>query len=322
MRELISPRTAGKPEVVLVVPVFDATMDALEAEFTVHRLWEAPDRKRALAQWADNARALVTFANGPVDAALLDALPNLKIVATMTIGVDHIDLDAARARGIQVTHTPDVLTEAVADLAIALVLAVARRIVAADRFVRSSGWTQRTLPPARGLSGAHVGVVGLGRIGLAFARRAEAFGMTVSYYGPRRKPAVDYAYYDDLRKLARDADYLVVTAPGGPGTFHLVDAPVLAELGPDGTLINVGRGTIVDQAALVTALIDGSLGGAGLDVFKDEPHVPDELFALDNVVLLPHIASATVETRAAMGQLVIDNLRAWFAGEALLTPVQ
>src|SRR5262249_38350049 len=157
------------------------------------------------------------------DAALLDALPNLKIVATMTIGVDHIDLDAARARGIQVTHTPDVLTEAVADLAIALVLAVARRIVVADRFVRSSGWTQRALPPSRALSGAHAGVVGLGRIGLAFARRAEAFGMNVSYYGPRRKPAVDYAYYDDLRELARDADYLVITAPGGPETFHLVD---------------------------------------------------------------------------------------------------
>jgi lactate dehydrogenase-like 2-hydroxyacid dehydrogenase len=320
MREL-TQRAASRPAVVLVVPVFHETMDALEAEFTVHRLWEAANRDAALARWAGEAEALVTFENGPVDAALLAALPNLKIVATMTIGVDHIDLDAARERGIEVTHTPDVLTEAVADLAIALVLSVTRRIVAADRYVRTGGWPRGPLPPVRGFSGAHAGVVGLGRIGLAFARRAQAFGMRISYYGPRRKPAVDYRYYDDLRKLARDADYLVITAPGGPETRHLVDASVLAELGSAGTLINVGRGSIVDQPALVAALLDGTLGAAGLDVFSDEPHVPDELLSLDNVVLLPHIASATVETRAAMGQLVLDNLRAWFAGKPVLTPV-
>lgn len=313
--------TAEPPTVVLVVPIFHETMEALEAEFKVHRLWEASDRDAALARCANDAKALVTFADGPVDAALLAALPNLEIIATMTIGVDHIDLVAARERGIEVAHTPGVLTEAVADLAMALILTVARRVIVADRFVRMGEWSQNVLPPSRGISGAHVGVVGLGRIGLALASRAQAFGMQISYYGPRRKRGMDYPYYDDLRKLARDVDYLVITAPGGPETHHLIDASVLAELGPSGTLINVGRGSIVDQQALVAALLDGTLGAAGLDVFANEPHVPNELLTLDNVVLLPHIASATIETRAAMGTLVLDNLRAWFAGKPLLTPL-
>jgi lactate dehydrogenase-like 2-hydroxyacid dehydrogenase len=320
MRALM--RTDGnRPALVLVVPIFPAAMEVLESEFTVHRLWEQSDRDAALARWAGAAQALVTFADGPVDDALMAALPNVKIVATMTVGVDHIDLRAARERGIEVTHTPDVLTEAVADLTMALVLSVARQIVVADRFVRTGEWSRRALPPTRSVSGAHVGVVGLGRIGLAFARRAAAFDMRISYYGPRRKAGVDYTYYDDLRALARAADYLVITAPGGPGTDQMIDAPVLAELGSDGALINVGRGSIVDQPALIAALMDGTLGAAGLDVYAHEPHVPKELCELDNVVLLPHIASATMETRAAMGQLVVENLRAWFSGRPVLTPV-
>ncbi|SIT49294.1 Glyoxylate reductase [Paraburkholderia piptadeniae] len=320
MRKLTQPET-GRPAVVLVVPIFPTAMDVLETEFTVHRLWEETDRDAALVRWADEAQALVTFANGPVDAALMAALPNVKIIATMTVGVDHIDLEAARKRGIQVTHTPDVLTEAVADLAMALVLSVARQIVVADRFVRTGEWSRRVLPPVRSVSGSHVGVVGLGRIGLAFARRAAAFDMRVSYYGPRRKPDVGYRYYDNLRALARDVDYLVITAPGGPQTDRMIDGAVLADLGPNGALINVGRGSIVDEPALVAALVNGTLGAAGLDVYANEPHIPEELCALENVVLLPHIASATLETRAAMGELVVNNLRAWFAGRPVLTPV-
>jgi len=318
--QTITPADA-KNVVVLVVPLLQAVMDALESEFTVRRLWEEADRDAAFARWADEAQAMVTFSDGRIDAAMMDALPNVKIIATMTVGFDHIDLAAARERRIQVTHTPNVLTEAVADLAMALVLSVARQIVAADRFVRSGEWSHRAMPPTRSVSGAHVGIVGLGRIGLAFARRAEAFDMHISYYGPRRKPDVRYPYYEDLRALARDVDYLVITAPGGPDTHQMINASVLDALGPDGALINVGRGSVVDEPALVSALMTGTLGAAGLDVYAKEPDIPLELCGMDNVVLLPHIASATGETRSAMGQLVLDNLRAWFSGSPLVTPL-
>jgi hydroxypyruvate reductase len=312
---------AGKPTVVLVVPILPSMLETLEKEFTVFRLWEAPESNAALASWADSAQALVTSADGPVDARLLDALPNLKIVSTMSTGLDHIDLDAARAGGIAVTNTPEVTADAVADLAIALVLHVAYQIAPGRHSACAHGSLDALPPPRRSLAGTCVGIVGLGCVGLAFARRAQAFGMRISYYEPRRKPDVGYAYCSDLEVLARHVDYLVITAPGGAATRHLVDAHVLAALGSAGTLINVGRGSIVDERALIDALSDGTLGAAALDVFAHEPHVPHELRALDSVVLLPHVGSATLEARAAMAQLVVDNLRAYFAGKVLLTPV-
>lgn len=308
------------PDIILTMPLYPPTMQRLEAEFSVHRLWEAPDQAGFLASLRDRAKGLATFAT-PITAALMDALPRLEIVSTMTIGVDHIDLAAARARGIAVTNTPDVLTDDVADCAMALVLAVARRIVVADRYVRSGAWLRGPMPLATKVGGSTMGIVGLGRIGSAIARRAEAFGMKLVYHGPRRKANVGFWFYDDLAAMARDVDYLVVASPGGAATRHLVNAEVLAALGPEGVVINIGRGSVIDEAAMVAALQQGRLGGAGLDVFADEPRVPEALFGLDNVVLLPHVGSATHATRRAMGDLMIDNLAAHFAARPLLTPV-
>lgn len=319
-RAVVHLEAIMKPEIILTAPIYAPTMAGLEAAFSVHRLWEAGDPAAFLASLRDRVAGLATFAT-PITAALMDALPRLKIVATMTIGVDHIDLAAAKARGIAVTNTPDVLTDDVADIAIALVLAVARRVVVADRYVRSGAWLEGPMPLTTKLGGSTMGIVGLGRIGLAIARRAEAFGVKTVYHGPRRKPGSPYPFYEDLAAMAEDVDYLMIAAPGGPATRHLVDARILAALGPNGVVINVGRGSVVDEAALVAALQQGIVGGAGLDVFAEEPRVPASLFGLDNVVLLPHAGSATHATRRAMGQLVIDNLAAHFAGRPLLTPV-
>jgi lactate dehydrogenase-like 2-hydroxyacid dehydrogenase len=308
-----------KPDILLVTPLYARTMTRLEAEFTVHRLWEAPSQAAFIASVKDRVTALATF-GAPVAAALIEALPLLKIISTMTIGVDHIDLAAAKARGVAVTNTPDVLTDDVADCAIALVLAVARRVVVADRHVRSGAWLKGPMPLTTKVGGSTMGIVGLGRIGSAIAHRAEALGMKIVYHGPRPKP-VDYPFYEDLVTMARDVDYLMIASPGGVATRNLVDAKVLAALGPEGVVINIGRGTVIDEAALVAALRDGTIGGAGLDVFADEPHVPEALMTMDNVVLLPHVGSATHATREAMGNLMIDNLAAHFAGRPLLTPV-
>lgn len=309
-----------KTDIVLVVPIYAGAVQQLDHDYTVHRLWEAKHRSTFLAELKDRVRAIVT-GPGRVDAELMAALPKTEIIATQSVGTDHIDLAAAKARGIHVTNTPDVLTDDVADLAMALVLAVARRVVVGDRFVRDSKWLQANLPLATKVGGATLGVVGLGRIGQAIAKRAEAFGMKVVYYGPRAKADVTHRYYSDLVAMARDVDYLVVSCPGGPGTRHLVNAEVLKALGAKGVVVNISRGSVIEEAAMVEMLRDGKLGGAGLDVFADEPRVPEALLALENVVLQPHVGSATHATRGAMGQLVIDNLKAHFAGKPLLTPV-
>jgi hydroxypyruvate reductase len=309
-----------KTDIVLVVPIYAGAVEQLDREYTVHRLWEAKHRSTFLAEVKDRVRAIVT-GPGRVDAELMAALPKTEIIATQSVGTDHIDLAVAKARGIPVTNTPDVLTDDVADLAMALALAVARRVVVGDRFVRDGKWLQANLPLATKIGGATIGIVGLGRIGQAIAKRAEAFGMTVVYYGPRAKADVTHRYYPDLVAMARDVDYLVVSCPGGPGTRHLVNAEVLRALGPKGVVVNISRGSVIEEAAMVEMLRDGKLGGAGLDVFADEPRVPEALLALENVVLQPHVGSATHATRGAMGQLVIDNLKAHFAGKPLLTPV-
>ncbi len=308
-------------EVVVAPKLYDPVTKGLEAGFTVHPLWQAKEPMAFLAPLKDRVRAFASFTSYPISAAMMDALPKLEIISTMSVGVDHIDLAAAKQRGIVVTNAPDVLTDCVADLGMGLVLAVARNMVVADRFVRAGGWLKGVFPLATKVGGATMGIVGLGRIGKAVARRAEGFGMKIAYFGRRRQDDVAYQFFDDLEALARDSDYLMLTCPGGAATRHLVDAKVIAALGPEGMLINIARGSVVDEAALVAALVSGKLGGAGLDVYEDEPRVPEALVTLDNVVLLPHIASATHATRAQMGQLMIDNLKAHFAGEKLITPV-
>jgi lactate dehydrogenase-like 2-hydroxyacid dehydrogenase len=238
------------------------------------------------------------------------------------VGVDAVDLATARARGVRVTNTPDVLTEGVAELGIALLLAVARRIPFNDRYVRSGRWPKEGDPAlSSSLAGRRLGIVGLGRIGRRVAELAQAFGMVISYTGPRRKDDVAWRYYGDPVELARDVDVLIVTCKGGAETAGLVAREVIEALGPEGWLINIARGSVVDEAALVEAVVRGRLGAAGLDVFAREPQVPEALLGLDNVVLQPHQGSASEETRGAMGRLVLENLEAHFAGRPLLTPV-
>ncbi len=310
-----------KPDIVVAPRLLDTVMRNLEAEFTVHRLFEVSDAKAFVAPIKNKVRGFASFTGYRITADLIAALPKLEIIATMSVGTDHIDLAAAKARGIAVTYAPDVLTDCVADIGMALVLAVARRIVAADRFVREGRWLNATFPLATKVGGATMGILGLGRIGKAVAKRAEAFGMRIVYHGRQRQNDVAYPFFDDLAAMARASDYLMLTSPGGPATRHLVNAGVIDALGPEGVIINIARGSVVDEEAMVAALVAGRLGGAGLDVHEDEPHVPAALCRLDNVVLLPHIASATTATRNAMGQLMIDNLNAHFTGGKLITPV-
>jgi hydroxypyruvate reductase len=311
----------AKQEIVITAPMYPPTLEALDADFVAHMLWEAKDRAAFLAPLRDRVTAIATMGETGADVALMDALPKAKIIASNSVGVDAIDLAAAKARGIAVTNTPGVLTDCVADLGMALALAVARRLVEADRYVRSGQWPNGALGFGTKLGGKTMGIVGMGRIGQALAQRAAAFGMTIVYHSRRKKPDIAYRYYDDLEAMARASDFLVLTIPGGAATRHLIDARILAGLGNKGYLINIARGSVVDETALVKALQGGVIAGAGLDVFADEPRAPEALFTMDNVVLQPHQASATHETRTAMGQLMIDNMKAHFAGKPLLTPV-
>ena len=310
-----------KEDIVLTIPIYASAVEQLDQLFTVHRLWQAKHRSAFFAEIKDRVRAIATGGGYRIDGELMDELPKCEIISTMSIGVDHIDLAAAKQRKIKITNTPDVLTDDVADIGMALVLAVARRIVTGDRHVRDGLWLKGMLPLAQKVGGATMGILGLGRIGLAVAKRAEAFGMKIVYHGPRAKAGVPYRYYPNLVEMARDIDYLMVTCPGGADTRNLVNADVLAALGPKGSVINIARGSVVDEPAMVKMLQDGTLGSAGLDVFVEEPRVPEALLALDNIVLQPHVGSATHATRGAMGQLVVDNLKAHFAGRPLLTPV-
>ncbi|WP_307807757.1 2-hydroxyacid dehydrogenase [Nocardioides xinjiangensis] len=276
-----------------------------------------------LADLADPAGVEVAVVGGgaKVGAAELDALPDLRAIANFGVGYDNVDVAEATRRGIVVSNTPDVLTDAVADLAAALVVDVLRGITAADRFVRSGAWSRgERVPLTRDVRGSVVGVLGLGRIGTAAAERLEAFGAEIHYHSRSRK-AVAWAYHPSPVELAAASDVLVVLTPGGAGTDKLVDAAVLDALGPEGYLVNVARGSVVDEDALVAALEDGRIAGAGLDVFADEPHVPEALLRRDDVVLLPHVGSATTETREAMGRLVLANIDAFLERGELVTPV-
>jgi lactate dehydrogenase-like 2-hydroxyacid dehydrogenase len=256
-----------------------------------------------------------------LDAAVLEKLPALEIVASFGVGYDHIDAIAMARRGVVVTNTPDVLTEEVADLALGLLLATVRRLPQAERFLREGRWLKGNFPLSPTLRGRKVGILGLGRIGKALARRLEASAVEIEYHGRTHQPEVKYRYHSTLLDLAKSCTVLIVTATGGAPTRHLVNREVLDALGPDGILINVGRGSIVDEAALIEALRDRRILSAGIDVFDDEPRVPAELMAMDNVVLLPHVGSGSVHTRNAMGRLMVDNLISWFAGKGAITPV-
>jgi hydroxypyruvate reductase len=295
-------------------------LEELERDFTVHRVWEAADKVAALAPVAARVRGVVTHAMAGLSKDLIQALPNLEICAIMGVGLETTDLAAAQARGIVVTTTP-VLYEDVADLGVVLALCACRRIVEADRFVRSGRWLQGWMAPAHRFSGKRAGILGLGRIGTALAPRLAAFGLRIGYYDPLPKQGVPHQAYDSPVALAQNSDILFLCAAGGPGRGHIVTAEVLDALGPHGIFINIARGWLVDEAALVRALSEGRLGAAGLDVFEHEPQVPQALLGLDNVVLTPHIASNTEETIRVMGECVLDNVRSWFAGKGAVTPV-
>jgi lactate dehydrogenase-like 2-hydroxyacid dehydrogenase len=294
--------------------------DPLKADYRTHDYAQAQDQPALLSAQGGRIRGLVQGGGTVTPPSLLDALPALEIISVFGVGYDGVPVDYCRERGLKVTNTPDVLTDDVADVAVALSLMTMRGFVRADRFVRAGEWPRRSFELTRKLGGRTAGILGLGRIGKAIAQRLAVMGMQVAYTG-RKPQEVPWRYVPDLATLARESDVLVVACPGGSGTRNLVDARILDALGPDGIIVNIARGSIIDEAALVSALRNGTIGGAGLDVFTDEPNVPAELFGLDNVVLLPHVGSATRETRKAMGDLCKANLDAWFGEGRTLTLV-
>jgi lactate dehydrogenase-like 2-hydroxyacid dehydrogenase len=310
-----------RPVLLQTVTLPPALERELDESYSIHRL-PAPgaERDAFLAARGGEFEGMVTSAATGADAALIAALPRLRVISSFGVGLDRMDLGAAARRGIPVGYTPDVLNDCVADLAFGLLLAVGRRIPEADRFVRAGQWSAQpgtSFPFGRRVSGARLGIVGLGRIGRTIARRASGFDMEVRYHSRRAVEGVAWQHEPQLLELARWSDFLVVITAGGAETRHLIDDKVLDALGTKGYLVNVARGSVIDEAALVRALQEKRIAGAGLDVFEREPHVPPELFTLDNVVLVPHIASATVQTRLAMAQRVLDNLSAFFAGQPL-----
>ncbi len=310
-----------KPDLILTAKGHQGTQKRMENEFSLIKLWEAPDRAAALKAAAPRIRALAHTGHSKVDAALMDALPKLQIIANFGVGVDQIDLDAAKQRNIIVTNTANVLNDCVADCAMALVLNTLRKFPQADKYLRAGRWkSDGTYPFTTSLGGKTLGILGLGRIGEEIAVRAQAFKMNIRYHNRRRKD-VPYAYDPDVVTLAKNSDVLVVITPGGPETSKLVNAAVLDALGPQGFLVNVARGSVVDQAVLLQYLQEKKIAGAGLDVFEKEPDVPPEFFALDNAVLIPHMASATHETRTAMGNLQIENILLHLAGKPVKTRV-
>ena len=295
----------------------------LVPDFTVHLLPLVQERAVFLAEMGPRIRGIVAYSGASlVDAPLLAALPKVEIIANMGVGYDSIDLDAAKARGIIVTNAGSVNADDVAEHAVGLILAVVRGIAAGDRYIRDGQWVSKgRMPLTHRVTGQKLGILGLGHIGLAVAKRAAGFDMPTAYHNRKPRTDVPYRYVARLVDLAREVDILVAATPGGPETQHLINREVLDALGPEGIFVNVGRGSVVDEAALVAALQEQRLGGAGLDVFEDEPNVPQALFGMANVVLQPHLAGATYEGVAASVDLVIRNLKAYFAGEPVLTRV-
>lgn len=310
-------------DVLVTGKMMPLVMEQLEANFTLHHLPTAVSRNAFLAEIGPRIRGVATGGHARMDAAFMEKLPKLEIVANFGVGYDSVDAAWAGAHKVLVTNTPDVLTEEVADTALGLLLMTARNLSQSERYLRAGLWEKNGAFPlsTSTLREKTVGILALGRIGKAIARRCEAFGLTVVYHGRSAQKDVPYRYYASLIEMAKDVDILLSVAPGGQDTFHLIDAEVLRALGPDGILINIGRGSVVDEGALINALQNRIIHSAGLDVFEHEPHVPAELIAMDHVVLLPHVGSGSVHTRRLMGQLVIDNLTSWFSGKGPISPV-
>lgn len=310
-----------RPPIVAYGPLYPYLTQGLERRFTVHPVAADADLT-ALPPAVRDARALVSFGSVGASAAIMDALPRLELIALFSVGYDQVDIDHARQRGIRVTNTPDVLTDDVADLAVGLLYATIRNIAANDRMVRSGAWARGEKPALSGrVTGRRIGIVGLGRIGRAIAKRLDPVAGEILYHNRRAATDTPYRYVADPIDLARQSDILIVATSGGPEAANLVDAAMLDALGPDGVIVNISRGSVIDEDALVAALADGRIAGAGLDVFAAEPHVPPALLEMDQVVLQPHQGSATIHTRAAMADLVLANLDAHFAGKVLVTPV-
>lgn len=290
--------------------------------FTVRHLEKGTDREAFLRKHGAGIRGVAsTGSHGPIGATLFDQLPKLEIVSHFGVGYDNVDVEEAGRRGIVVTNTPGVLTDEVADLTLGLLIATVRELPRAEQHLRTGEWRKQSYPLTATLRNRSVGILGLGRIGQAIATRCEAFGLTVAYHGRNRQTNSSYEYYSSPYELAQAVDVLIAVTPGGSETKHLVDAQVLEALGPDGIFINVARGSVVDEDALIAALRNKTILAAGLDVFDNEPNIRPEFLELDNAVLLPHVASASVHTRNAMGQLVVDNLLSWFSGKGAISPV-
>nr|MBF0682618.1 2-hydroxyacid dehydrogenase [Pseudomonas sp.] len=316
--------TSLSPTIVQIGPLSERINHELSSQHRVLQLWRHTDPAAALAAHAHTIRIAVTSASHGCSAQMIEALPQLQAICSWGVGYEKLDVQAARARSVQVSNTPDVLNDCVADLAWALILATARRVGQAERYVRRGSWGgthDGTFPLGNRVSGKRLGILGLGRIGAAIARRGTGFDMDIRYHNRKERPDAPWRYEPSLRALAEWADFLVVACVGGAATHHLVNAEVIEALGVKGTLVNIARGPVVDEQALVRALQEGTLGAAGLDVFEHEPHVPPALLDMDNVVLMPHQGSATVETRRAMEDLVLQNLDAFLRTGKVLTPV-
>ena len=311
----------NKPDLILTGPMMPLIEEQADRLFTVHRLAKAKDRDALISEIAPRIRAIATAGHFPVNGALMQKLPKLEIVANFGVGYDSVDAKWAGEHGVVVTNTPDVLNEEVADTTLALLLQTVRQLPQSERYLRAGKWLEKPFPLSHTLRDRTIGIVGMGRIGKAIARRIEAFGVPIVYHSRRPAADVSYKHYPNLVAMARDADVLIVIVPGGAGTKNMINAEVLKALGPNGIFINVARGSVVDEPALIEALKSKTILSAGLDVFADEPRVPQELIAMDHVVLLPHVGSASHYTRRAMGQLLVDNLASWAKGAGPLTPV-
>ncbi len=312
-----------KPTLLALCALFPDQMEKLEKDFQIVRLYKEPDPEITLNAVKENVTAILATMGNQIQANLINALPNLGIICLKSVGFDNVDLQAAKDNNVVVTNCPDLVTADTADTAIGLLMNVSRRYVELDAYVRVGRWQKSgTQPLGTSLGRKKVGIAGLGRIGQAIAKRCEAFDMDVSYFGRHKKDGISYPYYNDLKAMAADVDYLVTVVPGGEKTQNMVDMDVFKALGENGYFINVARGSVVNEQDLIKALQTGIIKGAGLDVYKNEPNVPDELKTMDNVVLFPHVGANTYETVEAMGNLIIENLLAHKAGKPVKTPVQ
>ena len=310
-----------KPKILLICPYLETVMESLHQCYDVVYWWELKNQNAYLAESGSEIRVLATAGHMGASRQLIEALPNLEIICSYGVGYDAIDMGAAQEAAVPVTNTPEVLTDDVADMVIGMLLCLYRKIHVGDRYVRQGRWPQGELPLTRSIQGQTLGVFGLGRIGKAVAIRAEALGMKIAWCDIVGQPGVDWPHYGSILELARACDVLCMSCNVTPKSLHIVNRQVLEALGPQGSVVNSARGLLIDEKALIQALQNGKLWGAALDVFEDEPNVPEELYQFPNVVLQPHMGSATVSTRQAMGDLLIENLRRHFAGEQLLTQV-